>query len=331
MDKKPKIAALGGGTGLSTMLRGLKLYTPNITAIITMSDDGGGSGKLRDDLGMLPPGDVRSCLLALSNMEPKMEELFRYRFSEGSLSGQSFGNLLIAALNGIYNNFEEAIKCANEVLAVTGRVLPVTSEDIRLCAEFDDGNEVLGESKIAKAKIKNGGNIKRVKIIPQNAAPANHVIEGINEADLIILGPGSLYTSIIPNLLIKGVADAIRNSPAPKIYICNVMTQPGETEDYSAFDHVKAILEHGGDGIINYCIVNTGKIDTSALKKYASDSSVPVYIDRDKFENAGIKIIMADVADKNKQFARHNPYLLTKVIEEFYENISSSLVSIHNF
>jgi len=323
-EDNPCITALGGGTGLSTMLRGLKHYTSNITAIVTMADDGGGSGRLRQDLGMLPPGDIRNCLLALSNIEPIMEKLLRYRFDEGILKGQSFGNLLIAAMNGIYGNFEEAIHRTCDVLAVKGKVIPVTIQDIRMCALFEDGSEVLGESKIPKAKIQNGSRIKSVSLVPNRVMPAKHVIESIEEAELLILGPGSLYTSVIPNLLVEGVADAIRASRAPKIYVCNVMTQPGETDGYTAFDHVSAILEHAGEGIIDYCIVNTGKVIPEILGRYTEDGAQPVLIDEKKFESAGINLIMSDITDCSSDYARHNPNQLAFEIAKFLSSKSKN-------
>ena len=228
----PNIVAIGGGTGLSTMLRGLKKYTENLTAIVTMADDGGGSGKLREDLGMPPPGDIRHCLQALANAEPLMEELINYRFSEGTLAGQSFGNLFLAALNGISDSFEEAVSRMSQVLAITGRVLPVTSDNIQLVAEFENGTQVVGESKICDFKKAQDCRITKVRLIPENARVNQEALEAIDKADLILLGPGSLYTSVIPNLLVDGIADAVAASPALRAYICNVMTQDGETEGH---------------------------------------------------------------------------------------------------
>lgn len=226
---EPAIVAIGGGTGLSTMLRGLKLYTGKLTAIVTMADDGGSSGTLRDQLGMLPPGDVRNCLQALANTEPTMEQLLEYRFSEGSLKGQSLGNLFLAALNDIYGSFYGAVQRLSDVLAITGRVLPVTTEDVRLLACFDDGTEVLGESKIKSFKKQGDKNISRVRMIPDSPPALRESIDAINRADLILLGPGSLYTSVIPNLLTDGVSRAIQESDALRIYILNVATEDGET------------------------------------------------------------------------------------------------------
>ena len=228
----PKIAAIGGGTGLSTMLRGLKQYTRNLTAIVTVADDGGGSGMLREDLGMPPPGDIRHCMEALANVEPVMGELLSYRFPKdsGSLGGQSFGNLILAALNGISPSFDQAVARMSEVLAITGRVLPVTNEDVRLEATFENGTSVVGESKISRFKKEQDCRIRKVRLLPEHPPALPETLRAIREADLILLGPGSLYTSVIPNLLVDGVAEAIRASDALKIYICNIMTQDGETE-----------------------------------------------------------------------------------------------------
>lgn len=319
MRKDPHIAVIGGGTGLSTLLRGLKIYTENLTAIVTMADDGGGSGRLREDLGILPPGDIRNCLVALADTEAAMEALFRYRFEGGSLKGQSAGNLIIAAMNGICGSFEEAIRRVSEVLAIRGRVLPVTTEDIHLCARFTDGMEILGESRIGAAKKAHGCRIQSVRLVPEIVMPANDVIESIENADAVILGPGSLYTSIIPNLLVVGVAAALRNTAAPKIYVANVMGQPGETEKYTAFDHVRAVMEHAGDGVIDYCLVNTGKIDEAVCARYESEGVGPVFVDEEKFRAAGIGLIRADLTNREGNLARHDSARLAKCIMEFIE------------
>lgn len=224
---EPAVVAIGGGTGLSTMLRGLKKFTNNITAIVTVADDGGGSGVLRDELNMPPPGDIRNCLQALANIEPTMASLLNYRFCDGSLAGQSFGNLFLAALNGMSSSFDEAVMKMSEVLAITGRVLPVSNENIHLLAEFDDGSEVVGESSIAMHKSVHKRNIRRIRLIPDRPVALPDSIRAIETADLIVLGPGSLYTSIIPNLLTEGITEAIAFSDAVKIYVMNIMTQDG--------------------------------------------------------------------------------------------------------
>ena len=221
-----KVVAIGGGTGLSTMLRGLKLYTKQLTAIVTVADDGGGSGVLRQDLGMPPPGDIRHCMEALANVEPLMAQLLQYRFREGGLAGQSFGNLILAALNGIMPSFDQAVEGMSQVLAITGRILPVTTENVLLEAEFENGNTVLGESRICQFKKEQDCRIRRVRLLPENPPALQAAIEAIAEAEMIIFAPGSLYTSIIPNLLVDGIVDAVRRSDALKVYACNIMTEP---------------------------------------------------------------------------------------------------------
>ncbi len=313
----PHIVAIGGGTGLSTMLRGLKNYTENLTAVVTMADDGGGSGKLRKEMGILPPGDLRNCLVALATAEPAMEALFSYRFESGSLKGQSAGNLIIAAMDGISGSFEEAIRRVGEVLSIKGRVLPVTTEDIYMYARFSDGSRVLGESRIPNVKIARNCRIESVHLVPERVRPTAEVLERIEDADAILLGPGSLYTSIIPNLLVEGVADAIRKSPAAKIYVANVMGQPGETEGYTVFDHIEAIQKHAGEGLISHCVVNTGKIDESVLKRYAEDGVGPVFVDRERIERAGITLLSDNLTNREGNLARHDSERLAECIMEF--------------
>ena len=242
----PRIVAIGGGTGLSTMLRGLKLYTADLTAIVTVADDGGGSGVLREELGMPPPGDIRHCMEALANAEPVMEQLLNYRFPSGSgrLTGQSFGNLILAALNGIYPSFDEAVARMSEVLAISGRVLPVTNENVQLEATFENGSSVVGESKIFQFKKEQDCRIRSVRLLPERPAALPAALEAIGRAELIILGPGSLYTSVIPNLLVDGIAEAVCSAQALKLYVCNIMTQDGETEGMTASEHVAALLKH---------------------------------------------------------------------------------------
>ncbi|MDE6107866.1 MAG: YvcK family protein, partial [Oscillospiraceae bacterium] len=249
-ENGPKVVAIGGGTGLSTMLRGLKNKTKNLTAIVTVADDGGGSGALREDLGMPPPGDIRHCMEALANAEPVMQELLAYRFPKdsGRLTGQSFGNLILAALNGVTGSFEEAVAQMSQVLAISGRVLPVTSADVKLEATFENGAAVLGESLIADFKKAQDCRIQKVRLLPENPAATPSALEAIREANLIVLGPGSLYTSVIPNLLVEGVAQAVCQSDALKMYVGNIMTQDGETEGMTLSDHVAALLKHSGPG-----------------------------------------------------------------------------------
>lgn len=312
--KGPKIVAIGGGTGLSTMLRGLKHYSSNITAIVTVADDGGGSGVLRQDLGMLPPGDIRNCILALADTEPMMEKLLQYRFKDGMLKGQSFGNLFLAAMTGISTSFEEAVRKMSDVLAVTGRVLPVTLENVCLCAELDNGEIIRGESKIAKYNTVHKTAIKKVFLEPKSAEPLQEALDAIMEADAVILGPGSLYTSIIPNLLVDKVCDVIKKTKAIKIYVCNVMTQPGETDGYSVYNHIEALEKHSCPGIVDYCIVNSAEIPHELGKKYTDDGAEPVRFDHHHIGKTGIKIIGGNYAVRVNSYVRHDSRKLAEAI-----------------
>jgi uncharacterized cofD-like protein len=315
--KGPKIVVIGGGTGLSVLLRGLKEYTANITAIVTVADDGGGSGVLREDLGMLPPGDIRNCILALADTEPTMEKLLQYRFKEGQLKGQSFGNLLIAAMNGISGNFESAIKEISNVLAVTGKVLPVTLEDVTLYAKLESGKVIKGESNIPEVNKQFGDRIDFVFIKPERCYPLEETIEAIKKADVIVLGPGSLYTSVIPNLLVKDIAKYIEESSAVKVYVANVMTQPGETDNYNVLDHVEAIIKHTKSNIIDYVIVNNEKIPNDTLEKYKMDGAEPVTITAEEEEilkSKDIKVIKDNLVDIKKNYIRHDAFKLSEIL-----------------
>jgi uncharacterized cofD-like protein len=303
----PKTVVIGGGTGLSTLLKGLKECTENITAVVAVSDDGGGSGVLRSEMGMLPPGDIRNCIMALANVEPMMDRILNYRFTEGSLAGQSFGNLFLAALNGICGSFYDAVKQMSGVLAITGKVLPVTTADVNLCAEFENGKEVVGESKIYNFKKEQKCRIKRIRMLPENPEPLDDVLEAIADADMIVLGPGSLYTSIIPNLLVKGMGEAVRDSKALKLYICNVMTQEGETEGYTAFEHVRSLFDHSVEGLFDTCIVNSARVPEELMKNYSEEGAGPTVIDRERFESAGIELIEQDLLSAEQSLARHDP------------------------
>ncbi len=312
-----KIVVVGGGTGLSTMLRGLKKYTDNITAIVTVADDGGGSGVLRDDLGILPPGDIRNCILALAETEPLMERLLNYRFSEGSLSGQSFGNLFLAAMNGICGNFDEAVKNVGEVLKVRGTVLPVTLEDVHINAHLCDGSVIRGECNIPTGLKLGNKRIDRIELVPEDARILPDAEKAINEADLIILGPGSIYTSVIPNLIVKGVTDAIAKASANVVYVCNIMTQPGESDEMTAFDHVRAIYNHSCENIVDVCVANIQKLSDEMTENYMLENSAPVYVDEDKFEKNGIKLVKGNfISVKNNKYVRHNYDALAKTIFE---------------
>lgn len=314
MERDGEIVVIGGGTGLSTMLRGLKRYTEHITAIVAVSDDGGGSGVLRTDLGMLPPGDIRNCIVALSNIEPLMKKLFNYRFSDGSLAGQSFGNLFLAALNGVTGSFYEAVSKMSDVLAISGRVLPVTIEDVHLEAVFENGVCVRGESKIFDAKKAENSRIACVRLVPERPSALKEALDAIARAKLLVFGPGSLYTSIIPNLLVDGVVDAIRMSRAKKVYVCNVMTQDGETEGYTAFDHVRALFDHSYEGLFDTCIVNDAPVPAELVSRYAEEDAERIFVDEQLFSNAGISLVSAPLLDAGENLARHNPDALARVL-----------------
>ena len=314
----PKIVAIGGGTGLSTMLRGLKKYTKNLTAVVTVADDGGGSGMLRREMGMLPPGDIRHCMESLANVEPIMEQLLTYRFREGSLSGQCFGNLLLAALNGVTGSFEEAVAQMSQVLAITGRVLPVTSSDVQLEAVFENGSRVVGESRIFYFKKEQDCRIARVALIPERPKALDAALQAIRQADLILLGPGSLYTSIIPNLLVDGVVEEICRAKALKMYICNIMTQEGETEDYTAADHIAALLEHGAPGMIDLCLANSEQVRPGLVERYRQEDAVPLVIDRERLVGMGVNVVEMPVASHTSNFARHSSDRLAQAVMSVY-------------
>ncbi|NLX69851.1 MAG: YvcK family protein [Clostridiales bacterium] len=320
-----KVVAIGGGTGLSTLLRGLKLYTRNITAVVTVADDGGSSGMLREDLGILPPGDIRNCILALADVEPIMERLLQYRFNEGTLKGQNLGNLLIAAVTDIANGFEAGIREISNVLAVTGRVLPVSLEDIHLVAKLEDGTIIHGESKIPDEQIKKKSPIVEISMDKPYCKALPEVIQAIKDADVIVFGPGSLYTSIIPNIIIKEVAQAIGESDAVKVYVCNIMTQPGETTGYSVADHVKAIIKHGGPNLIDLVLVNSTRLPYGLLAKYRLEGSSQVeHTGMEAQKELDIEFIKADLADFSKGLIRHDPQKLAKkIIEIAWDRINS--------
>ncbi|ABR50172.1 protein of unknown function UPF0052 and CofD [Alkaliphilus metalliredigens QYMF] len=317
LNRGPKIVVIGGGTGLSVLLRGLKCFTSNITAIVTVGDDGGGSGKLREDLGMLPPGDIRNCILALADMEPTMEKLLQYRFQEGALKGQSFGNLLIAAMNGISENFEDAIKKISEVLAVTGNVLPVTLEDMTLYAKLENGSVIKGESDIPLKSIEQQSAIEQIFIKPKGARALKEAIEAIEQADAIILGPGSLYTSVVPNLLVKEIGETLKNASGLRFYIPNLMTQPGETDDYSLIEHINAVISHCNGLELDYVIANKEGISGFIQEKYYSEGAKFVKVtevDRQQLKKMNIKLIERDLVDIKKDYVRHDAITLSKII-----------------
>ena len=315
-ERGPKITAIGGGTGLSTMLRGLKKYTRNLTAVVTVADDGGGSGVLRRDIGMPPPGDIRHCMEALANVEPIMQRLLTYRFTEGGLAGQSFGNLILAALNGVTGSGEEAVSHMSQVLAITGRVLPVTSADVQLEAVFENGARVVGESKICDVKKQQDCRIHHVELIPAKPKALPAALEAIREADLLLLGPGSLYTSVIPNLLVAGVPEAIRESDALKIYICNIMTQDGETEGYTAADHLEALMDHGAK--VDLCLANSAPVGEGLVERYRAEDAAPLVVDRERIAAMGLELVERPVASEGGDYARHDPDKLAAAVLELY-------------
>ena len=317
----PSIVAIGGGHGLSTILRGLKLYTDDLTAIVTVADDGGGSGVLREDLHMPPPGDIRNCMEALANAEPMMQRLLSYRFGAGRLAGQAFGNLLLAALNGISDSFDQAVARMSDVLAITGRILPVTNADVTLEATFVNGSCVRGESRIFAFKKAQNCHIREVRLIPELPPALPSALEAICQADVILLGPGSLYTSVIPNLLVDGISDAIRNSHAMKVYICNVMTQDGETEHMTASDHVAALLNPGGSGLVDICLCNSEPVGRRLMERYSREDAEPMVVDEDAIRALNVDVVKYPLLDtKNSSYARHDGVKVAETVVELYHN-----------
>ncbi|MEO7038737.1 MAG: gluconeogenesis factor YvcK family protein [Candidatus Elarobacter sp.] len=304
-----RIVVVGGGTGLSTMLRGLKKITTNLTAVVTVSDDGGSSGRLQKELGVLPPGDIRNCLVALADDEALVTELFRYRFREGEgLSGHSFGNLFLAAMTGITGNFDEAIKVSSRVLNVKGRVLPSTLAVARLCARMTDGRVIIGETAITAAR----GTIEEVYLDPPHAPPLDEVITALREADAIVLGPGSLFTSIMPNLLVDRIGREIEAANAVKIYVCNVMTQPGETDGYSASRHLHALLNGAKAKICDVVVVND-QLPQKLREAYAEEGQIPVDVDAVDVATLGVRVVRANVISET-QTVRHDSDRLAAVV-----------------
>jgi uncharacterized cofD-like protein len=315
LARGPKIVAIGGGTGLSTLLRGLKTYTNNITAIVTVGDDGGSSGILREDHGIIPPGDIRNCIAALASEEELMTSLFQYRFkSGGGLGGHSFGNLFLTAMSAVTGDMLSAIRTSSNVLNIRGRVLPSTLEPITLIAEMEDGSLIRGESQIPEAK----GKIKRLFCEPFNAKPTDEAIEAILQADVIILGPGSLFTSVIPNLLLKEIREAMQaNTHAPKIYVANIVTQPGETDDMSLSQHVEAIEAHA-DHLFQFdMVVASSALPEHLVARYERYESPPVTLDTERLRIRGTEVllrpIVAEITAGSKTL-RHNPHKVARVV-----------------
>ena len=309
-----RIVAIGGGTGLSTLLHGLKRYAyPNreidITAVVTVTDDGGSSGRLRREFDVLPPGDIRNCMVALSEDEALLSRLFRYRFSGGrGLKGHSFGNLFLTALSDLTGDFTQAVKFSSEVLAIVGRIYPATSSNVILRAHLENGLEVTGESRISKSRVR----IQRVELLPPDCRPLEETLRAIREADLITLGPGSLFTSVIPNMLVRGVPQAISRSNALKAYFVNLMWQPGETVGFGASDHIQALYRHAGREFLDCVILNIRPIKPSLLRQYAANRARPVENDIEALHRMGLKVVATELLDQGVKI-RHNPDLAAAV------------------
>ena len=320
LSRGPRLVAVGGGTGLSTLLSGIKLFTSNITAIVTVTDTGGSSGRLRDEMDILPPGDIRNCLVALADAGPLIRDLFQYRFEMGEgLKGHSFGNLFITALSKVTGDFEKAVSESSKVLAIRGRVVPSTLEKVTLVGEFMDGTVMEGETNITDAQKP----LRNIRLKPDDCRACPEALDAIENADLIILGPGSLYTSVLPNLLITEIYDAILKSDAYKIYVANVMTQPGETDHFSAWDHLRVLLEHTDPRIVDACFVNVTHIPPSMVGKYAQKGAKPVVLDLDRIREKGYEVIEGEILKIDGQ-VRHDPERLAQLVFEHYLNAAKA-------
>lgn len=313
MGKTKNIVVIGGGTGLSTLLKGLKGKNVNLTAVVSVADDGGSTGRLRADYEMVAPGDVRNCMNALMpHAEPKVKEFLNHRFKSGELAGHTVGNIMLTAFSEMSDSFDEAVRVMSEMLNISGTVLPVTNEDVHLSAILDNGMIINGEHKIGEYR-EDGSKIARLQIDKKNAAAAPGVVEAILNADAVVLGPGSLYTSIIPNLLISDVLETIRKTKAKKIYVCNVMTEPGETDDYTACDHLEAIERHTYRGIADFMIVNERPAPLDIKSKYNKENARMVKIDEDRMDGR-TKIIKGDLMLIRDEYIRHNFSRLARAI-----------------
>ncbi len=318
-----RVVAIGGGNGLSALLQGLKAYTRSaegaplldISAIVTVTDDGGSSGRLRRDFDILPPGDIRNCMVALSEDSALLSRLFQYRFESGhGLKGHSFGNLFLMALTQIMGDFPDAVRVSSEVLKIAGKIYPATAANVALEAVLSDRSRVVGETRISRSKAR----IKQVRLIPRQAPPLPAALTAIAEADVITLGPGSLFTSVIPNLLVDGIATAIRSSQAVKAYFVNLMWQPGETTDFRASDHIRAIHRHAGGKFLDYAIVNLRPILSAAKKQYARQQALPVDNDIDTLFKMGLKVMAGNFASRSEKI-RHDPAAAAAVVMKLAE------------
>ena len=317
LNRGPKIVAVGGGTGLSMLLRGIKHITNNVTAVVTVGDDGGSSGRLREEMGMLPPGDIRNCIAALADDEDLITKLFQYRFKSGEgLEGHSFGNLFLTALCAITGDMVRAVKESSNVLSIRGRVLPSTLDDMKLVAEMEDGRIIHGESNIPEAH----GRIKRLYTDPVDCKALSDVIAAIKDAELIILGPGSLYTSVIPNLIIREIAEEIAKSNAKKIYVCNIMTQPGETDGYAVSDHLKALIQHAGSNRIVDAVLVNDYLPANLAQKYQLSGSYPVKVDLENIKKLGIRLFSKKlIEDSREGLVRHSSTRVARAIYYWFK------------
>ena len=313
-NQGPKIVVIGGGSGLNTVLKGLKNYTDNITAIVTVSDYGKTPTDSRKALQVLPLNDIKESLIALSYNEQEMENLLDTKFTSGQLKNLSFGDIYFLAMNNVHKDFTKSIESSREVLNITGKVLPVTLEEIKICAELDDGTVIENRDKIPEYVSEHASKINRIFIRPTNCSPAPGVIDAIKEADAIVIGPGSLYTNVIPNLLVKGIAKAIRESDAMKIYVSNIMTELGQTDEYTLSDHIKAINDYVGTGIIDYCIYDTGEIVPEFIKKYNLKGSDIVMPDTNKAKELGVRLVQRNLSKVEGDSIRHDPDVIASTI-----------------
>jgi len=324
MTEPLRVVSIGGGHGLSALLEGLKKYTHpreitdikhpriDITAIVTVTDDGGSSGRLRREFDVLPPGDIRNCMVALSEDGALLSKLFQYRFKTGhGLKGHSFGNLFLIALTEITGDFPVAVRSSAEVLKIAGRIFPSTAANVSLEAVLDNGQVVRGETRISKSRRL----IRKIRLQPRRVRPLKATLDAIARADLITLGPGSLFTSVIPNLLVSGIPKAIRQSPALKAYFLNLMTQPGETTNFTASDHVRSLAEHGGDGLIDYVVASTSRISPAVRRAYAEQDAQVIQNDVESLADMGLEVLSGDLAQKGAK-VRHNPDAIGRIALE---------------
>lgn len=315
-NQGPKIVAIGGGSGLNSVLKGIKKYTDNITAIVTVSDYGEPMTDSRKILETLPLDDIKDSLIALSTNEREMNGLLNYKFRDGKLRSLSFGDIYLLAMKELYRDFTESVKQTSAILNMTGKVLPVTLDEIKICAELEDGTVIESRNKIPEIVNQTTSKINRIYISPSNCRPSPGVIESIMEADAIIIGPGSLYTNIIPNLLVKGVSKAIKESKAFKIYVSNLMTEPGQTDNYTLSEHIRAINEHAGKGVIEYCIYDTGEITPEFIRKYNMEGAELVEQDTSRAKVESVNLMQRKLSHIDEEFIRHNPEAIAASIIE---------------